>query len=146
MTEQTIRSRFDAISPLDYRFYGGDAKLYAELHPYLSEEAAIRYKARVEGALAQAMAKQGLCSERIATSIEQACREIVPAEVAEEETRTRHDVRALVNVIRSRVSDEAKPCAAKAGPMQPSISSLSGLTRAIGFPEHKGGVTGAPHP
>lgn len=109
MTEQTIRSRFDAISPLDYRFYGGDAKLYAELHPYLSEEAAIRYKARVEGALAQAMAKQGLCSEPVAASIEQACREILPAEVAEEETRTRHDVRALVNVIRSRVSDEAKP-------------------------------------
>jgi len=109
VSEQTIRSRFDAISPLDYRFYGGDAKLYAELHPYLSEEAAIRYKARVEGALAQAMAQQGLCSERVAASIERACRDIDPAEVGEEESRTLHDVRALVNVIRERLPDEAKP-------------------------------------
>jgi len=109
VSEQTIRSRFDAISPLDYRFYGGDANLYAELHPYLSEDASIRYKARVEGALAQAMAQQGLCSERIAASIERACRAIVPAEVATEESRTRHDVRALVNVIRDGVPDEAKP-------------------------------------
>jgi adenylosuccinate lyase len=108
MSERTFDSRFDAISPLDYRFYGGDAKLYGELHPYLSEDAAIRYRARVEGALARAMSKSGLCSERVADAIEKACHEIVPAEVAQEETKTRHDVRALVNVIQSKVPDDAK--------------------------------------
>src|SRR5688500_9264895 len=108
VSERTFDSPFDAISPLDYRFYGGDAKLYGELHPYLSEEAAIRYKARVEGALARAMSKSGLCSERVADAIEKACHEIVPAEVAQEETKTRHDVRALVNVIQSKVPDDAK--------------------------------------
>ena len=38
----TISSRFDAISPLDSRFYGGDTGLYAALHPFLSEEGRIR--------------------------------------------------------------------------------------------------------
>ena len=34
--------------------------------------------------------------------------QVTPQEVADEETRTRHDVRALVNVIRAHVSDDAK--------------------------------------
>jgi adenylosuccinate lyase len=109
VNERTIESRFDAISPLDYRFYGGDPKLYGELHPFLSEDASIRYKARVEGALARAMAESGLCPEGAADAIERACAAIVPAEVADEEARTRHDVRALVNVIRARLPDDAKP-------------------------------------
>src|SRR6476659_9663701 len=51
----TITSRFDTVSPMDSRFYGGDPALYKALHPYLSAAAAIKYMARVEGALALAL-------------------------------------------------------------------------------------------
>ena len=104
----TIQSRFDTISPIDSRFYGGDANLYKSLHPYLSAAATIRYQARVEGALAQAMADAGICDRATADAIARAADRILPQEVAEEETKTRHDVRALVNVIRAQVPDDAK--------------------------------------
>src|SRR5919201_5006250 len=104
----TITNRFDAVSPLDSRFYGGDQALYKALHPYLSAAAAIKYQARVEGALALALADVGLCDRQVANAIASAADRITAQEVAEEETRTRHDVRALVNVIRAQVADEAK--------------------------------------
>src|SRR3989475_814687 len=104
----TITNRFDAVSPLDSRFYGGDQGLYKALHPYLSASAATKYQARVEGALALALADVGVCDKAIANAIASAADSITAQEVAEEETRTRHDVRALVNVIRAQVPDEAK--------------------------------------
>jgi len=104
----TITNRFDAVSPLDSRFYGGDQGLYKALHPYLSASAATKYQARVEGALALALSDVGVCDKAIANAIASAADSITAQEVAEEETRTRHDVRALVNVIRAQVPDEAK--------------------------------------
>jgi adenylosuccinate lyase len=104
----SIQNRFDTISPMDSRFYGGDAALYKSLHPYLSAAAQVRYQARVEGALAQAMADAGICDRAVADAIARAADRITPQEVAEEETKTRHDVRALVNVIRAQVPEDAK--------------------------------------
>ena len=104
----TITSRFDTVSPLDSRFYGGDPALYKALHPYLSAAAAIKFMARVEGALALALADVGITDKTTANAIASAADRITAQEVAEEETRTRHDVRALVNVIRAQVPDEAK--------------------------------------
>lgn len=101
-------SRWDDVSPLDYRFVGGDAKLQKEIGPYLSAAAVIRYQARVEGALAMAMADLRICDRAAADAIARAADQVTPQEVADEEQKTRHDVRALVNVIRSRVPDEAK--------------------------------------
>ncbi len=104
----TITSRFDTVSPLDSRFYGGDQALYKALHPYLSASAATKYQARVEGALALALADLGIADKTAANAIASAADRITPQEVADEETRTRHDVRALVNVIRAHVPDEAR--------------------------------------
>src|SRR6058998_456295 len=104
----TITNRFDAVSPLDSRFYGGDPALYKALHPYLSAAAAIKYMARVEGALALALADLGLAERGAANAIASAADRITAQEVADEEARTKHDVRALVNVIRAQVPDEAK--------------------------------------
>ncbi len=104
----SIHDRFDTISPLDFRFYGGDPTLYRELHPYLSAAAVIRYQARVEGKLAFAMADAGICDRAAADAIARAADRVTPQAVAEEEARTRHDVRALVNVIRAHVPDDAK--------------------------------------
>jgi len=103
-----MQNRFDAISPLDYRFIGGDTKLAKQLQPYLSAAAVIRYQARVEGALALAMADAKIVDRAVADEIARAADQITPQEVADEEAKTRHDVRALVNVIRARVSDDAK--------------------------------------
>ena len=103
-----MQSRWDAISPIDYRFVGGDAKLQKELGPYLSAAAVIRYQARVEGALALAMADAKILDREVADTIARAADQITPQEVADEEATTRHDIRALVNVIRSHVPDEAK--------------------------------------
>src|SRR3979411_1731629 len=104
----TIQNRFDTIPPMDNRFYGGDATLYKALHPYLSAAATIRYQARVEGVLAQAMADVSICDRATADALGRAADRGPAQEVAEEETKTRHDVRALVNVIRAKVPDDAK--------------------------------------
>ena len=104
----TITNRFDTVSPLDSRFYGGDPALYKALHPYLSAAAAIKYQARVEGALALALADLGVTDKQVANAIASAADRVTAQEVAEEETRTRHDVRALVNVIRAQVPDDAR--------------------------------------
>ena len=103
-----MQNRWDAISPLDYRFVGGDAKLQKELGPYLSAGAVIRYQARVEGALALAMADAKVLDHETANAIASAADQVTPQEVADEELKTRHDVRALVNVIRNHVPDDAK--------------------------------------
>ena len=103
-----MSTRWDAISPMDYRFVGGDQKLQKEIGPYLSAAAVVRYQARVEGALALAMSDAGICDRKIADAIARAADQVTPQEVADEETKTRHDIRALVNVIRAHVPDEAK--------------------------------------
>jgi len=102
------QSRWDAISPMDYRFVGGDQKLLKEIGPYLSAAAVIRYQARVEGALALAMSDVGICDRKIADAIARAADQVTPQEVADEEAKTRHDIRALVNVIRAHLPEEAK--------------------------------------
>ena len=104
----TIRDRFDAISPMDFRFYGGDGEVYADLHPFLSEEANVTSRAHVELALAAALRDEGLCTEEDVRAIAAACAQVTAGEVAKEEQRTRHDVRALVNVIRSKTPHRSR--------------------------------------
>jgi adenylosuccinate lyase len=94
---------FSAFSPTDYR-YAVD-----ELRSYLSEEAYVRYKAKIEAALAQVFEKRGILRKELCDEIVAATSSITAEEVYDEEKRTKHDIRALVNVIRSKVSDEAKP-------------------------------------
>ncbi len=100
---------FDAISPLDFRYYGRNKKIYEKLQPCLSEAAFIKYALKVEASLAQILAKNGICSKRIAEEIEKACRQVAPEQVYAEEDRIKHNMRALTNSIRNKVSDDAKP-------------------------------------
>jgi adenylosuccinate lyase len=94
---------FSAFSPTDYRY------AVNELRHYLSEEAFVQYKAKVEAVVARVFEKRGILSKELCDEIVEAASKINAAEVYEEEKRTKHDIRALVNVIRSKVSDEAKP-------------------------------------
>ncbi len=99
--------KFDFFSPLDYRYVKGSLREKAA--SYFSENARVRYQARVEAALVQALAKQGVCSKKVADEVSKAAENVRAIDVYEEEKRIKHDVRALVNVMRSMVSDEAKP-------------------------------------
>ncbi len=75
----------------------------------MSEQAYVSYKAKVEAALARQLARSGICSNSVASEIERACQNVSAMEVYAEEKVIKHDVRALANVIRRKVSDKAKP-------------------------------------
>jgi adenylosuccinate lyase len=100
---------FDTINPLDFRYYGRNERVFQKLQPYLSENAMIKYMAKVEAALTNVLAKHNICSKKIAEEIEKACKRINADEVYVEEDKLKHNVRALVNCIRNKVSDDAKP-------------------------------------
>lgn len=100
---------FDAISPMDFRYYGRSRKIFEKLRPYLSEAAFIKYALKVESALAKTLAKNKICANKTAEEIENACKLTTPEEVYAEEDRIKHNIRALANSIRNKVSEEAKP-------------------------------------
>jgi len=102
MSDEMV-SRYSLFSPTDYRYSVG------ALQAYLSEEAYVHYKAKVEAALVEILARKGICSKSVASEIAAAAEKVTAKEVYAEEDRIKHDIRALVNVIRSKVSEEAKP-------------------------------------
>ncbi len=102
-------SRFDTISPLDYRYYGDNPKFFKRLQPYVSEAANIRYLLKVELALVQTLAKWGVCSIDVAREVEEACEKITPGQVYDEERRVQHNIRAIVNCIREHIKPESRP-------------------------------------
>lgn len=95
--------KFEEFSPTDYRY------VVEELRGYLSDEAFLRYKARVEAAIAEVFSQRGLLNAALAREIQEAASKVSPEEVYEEEKLTKHDIRALVNVMKRKVSDDAKP-------------------------------------
>ncbi len=94
-------SVYDLVSPSDYRYF------VKELTPYISEEAYVKYKSKVEAALAIVLARRGMISAASAAEIKKASEQIRAKEVYEEEAKTGHDIIAQVNVIRRNVSREA---------------------------------------
>jgi adenylosuccinate lyase len=100
---------FDAASPFDARYYFADPEFFERLHPYVSEAAQVKYLAKVEAAVVDTLADCGLCSRQVAAEVARACAEVGPEEVYEEERRIQHNIRALVNCIRLRLSEEARP-------------------------------------
>ena len=100
---------FEAVSPLDFRYYGATEPVMQRLLPYVSESAYVRYQAQVEAALVRTLAKHGVCSEKIADQVEAAVDQVTAEEVYEEQAKIRHNIRSLVNVIRRKISPEARP-------------------------------------
>jgi adenylosuccinate lyase len=131
---------FDAASPLDARYYLADSDFYQRLHPYTSELAQVRYLARVEACLAETLADIGLCPREAAAEIARACAAVTPEEVYEEERRIQHNIRALVNCIRGRISPPARPYvhlfATSADIMDTARAlGLKDVTRAVLLPD-----------
>ncbi len=100
---------YDNISPIDFRYYGKDKYVFDKLKPYLSENAMIQYMLKVEVALTVTLADKKICSKEIAQEVKIAASKIKTVDVYAEEDRIKHNVRALVNLIRKNVSNKAKP-------------------------------------
>lgn len=100
---------FDTISPLDFRYYGKNEKIFEKLQPFLSESAFIKYALKVESTLTNSLAKYKICSKKVADEVEKACKQITAEEIYIEEDKIKHNIRALANCIRNKVSKEAKP-------------------------------------
>jgi adenylosuccinate lyase len=107
--EDTSIDLFDTISPLDFRYYGRNEKVRKKLQPYLSEQAFVQYLAKAEAALTNTLAEMKICSKEIAWEVNKAATQITAQEVYKEEDRIKHNIRALANAIRDRVSENAKP-------------------------------------
>jgi len=107
--EPSLADRFWAVSPLDFRYYGADKRLFERLHQYVSEEAYIKYQLKVEATLALTLADWHVCTKEQADEIVKACEQVTVSEVYEEEHREHHVVRALVNCIQRKVNHSAQP-------------------------------------
>ena len=94
---------FRNLSPLDHRYYLSNKQLFDSLRTYLSEEATILYCARAEIALLETHI-HFLFDDRkdLAKKMENIESLITPEEVYEEEEKTNHNIRALVNVIKRK--------------------------------------------
>ncbi len=99
----STRDVADNISPLDYRYWDHD------IAGYLSDATFLRYKLTVELALVRALHKHGVAPADVVQELEAAVPGVSFDEVRVEESRVGHDIRAMVNVLRRRVSDKAKP-------------------------------------
>lgn len=103
------RSLFDNVSPLDFRYYGQDEALQKLLDPFVTERGRVMSEAMVEAAATRVLARRGICSEAVADEVAQAAANIDPLEVAAEEQRIQHNIRALVNCLQGAVSEQARP-------------------------------------
>ena len=103
------RNLFLNLSPLDHRYFLANRELYEKLSLYLSEEANIRYCLQTEVvllvSLLEEVQKQDLDSKLI-ERLTQLPRQVQPVEVYREEAKTHHNIRALVNVLKTHVPPE----------------------------------------
>lgn len=103
------RDIFANLSPLDHRYYLSNRELFDRLSNYLSERAMVCYCARVEAALLGAhIAERGMDGTRYRRLLDELPDRIDPDEVYAEEEQTRHNIRALVNVIVRGLPEELR--------------------------------------
>ncbi|MDR1863783.1 MAG: adenylosuccinate lyase, partial [Treponema sp.] len=107
---KNFRNIFKNISPLDHRYSISEEALFDALLPWISEEASVKACVKAETALAAAhLALRGRLTQELKAELENAAASVDPAEVYAEEEKTRHNIRALVNVIKRKVPAEAAP-------------------------------------
>lgn len=104
------RNIFLNISPLDHRYSLSEAKTYDALSLRISEQAAVISCARAEIALVKAhLATRGSLTQALETELDRVAENIDPSLVYAEEEKTKHNIRALVNVMKTMVSDDIAP-------------------------------------
>lgn len=98
------RNIFKNLSPLDHRYYLSNRTLFENLSEYLSEEAVVRYCIKVESALLETHIQMQMPgSGEIIKQIRDLEKIITTEAVYEEEEKTHHNIRALVNVMKLKV-------------------------------------------
>jgi adenylosuccinate lyase len=104
------RSIFQNISPLDHRYSLSEKAVFDSLVPWLSEDAAVAACVKAEVALCLAhLQLRGLLDAGLRAKLEDAAGRISADEVYAEEEKTRHNLRALVNVMKRKVPAKAAP-------------------------------------
>lgn len=104
------RNIFENLSCIDHRYSKSEAVVFDELSTYISEAASVRSCARCEVALVKAhLTLRGKLNNEIAKSLDKIAEEIDPEEVYAEEELTKHNIRALVNVMKKHASSEIGP-------------------------------------
>lgn len=105
---ETERHILKNMSPWDHR-YSLRQEEFDSLARFFSEEAQILYQARVEEALVAELAEIGICPQWGVQEVRKAVQTLQPIDVYEEEQKTHHNIRALVNVLGRQVSKEIQP-------------------------------------
>jgi len=104
------RDIFLNISPLDHRYYLSERALFDELAKYVSESASIGFCAKAEAALVKAhLSARGLLDAKREAAVDAIEAAVDPAEVYAEEEKTKHNIRALVNVMKKKAGAELSP-------------------------------------
>ncbi len=98
------RNIFDNLSPLDHRYSRGEN--FNLLSNYFSEEARFKWEARVELALVKTLVDFNIAPKAAVKQMEEAVESISADEVYQEEEKTKHNTRALVNCLRDKVDSE----------------------------------------
>jgi adenylosuccinate lyase len=95
---------------LDHRYYLSNRELFDKLASHLSEEASIRSCVRAEVALMKAHLKaRGLETPQRLSLLDSLESKVDPEEVYQEEEKTKHNIRALVNVMKRKLDDDLSP-------------------------------------
>jgi adenylosuccinate lyase len=137
------RSIFKNISPLDHRYSLSEESLFNAMVPWISEEAALRACVKAEIALVIAhLAVRGKATPEISAQLEKAGNSVDPAEVYAEEEKTRHNIRALVNVLKKKLPAEYSPLihlgATSVDILDTSLAwRIRGVTHEVVLPELK---------
>ena len=104
------RNIFDNLSCIDHRYSLSEKAVFDGLSNYISETASIRSCAKCEAALVKAHLKvRGQLTEELAKNLDDVAEKIDPEEVYAEEEKTKHNIRALVNVMKTKVDSKIGP-------------------------------------
>lgn len=104
------RNIFQNLSCLDHRYSLSEKEVFGKLSQYISEEAAVRSYTKAEAALIKAhLSVRGQLTSEIEKKLDEVAANIDPQEVNDEEEKTQHNIRALVNVLKRKVDEDIAP-------------------------------------
>jgi len=104
------RNIFLNISPIDHRYSLSESSVYERLSAEISEQAAVVSCARAEIALVKAhLSVRGELDSAIERKLDAVAVTIDPSLVYAEEEKTKHNIRALVNVLKRMVPEQVAP-------------------------------------
>jgi adenylosuccinate lyase len=105
-----VRPVFQNVSPLDHRYSISEAAVFRAVSGWLSEEAAIRACLKAEAALVAAhLRTRGALDAEARRKLDEAAAGVTSEEVYAEEETTRHNIRALVNALKTKMPAEYAP-------------------------------------